>query len=120
MYLDEIYALPDLIYIDEDDWNVVIVECSFLASKWAQVGAYLGVSISTIDQIKYTSPGDSQQCLNEVLKAWISQNYNVMRFGTPSWKRLLRAISRVDFAFSKHLAAKHQGTFRKDIGYIHD
>ena len=32
-----------------NDWNVVIIECSSLATEWEQLSAYLGISICRFD-----------------------------------------------------------------------
>ena len=101
--------LHNLPNVDEEDWNVVIKECSILASKWEQLGGYLSLRFSLMNQIKHNSPGDNHQCLNEALMMWITQNYNTERFGVPSWRNLLDAMARVDSVSFKHLAAKHQG-----------
>ena len=42
--------------LDEDDWNVVIIECASVSAKWEIVGGFLGLSISVIDNIKATPP----------------------------------------------------------------
>ena len=51
---------------------------------------------------------DNYQCWSEALKQWIEQNYNIEKFGKPSWRRLLKAIAVVNRAKCKKLAANHQ------------
>jgi hypothetical protein len=92
---------------EEDDWNIVIKECSSLAAEWKQLSGYLGLSIGTIDIIKENS--SAAGCWNEALKQWIKQNYRTAKFGYPSWRTLLEAIARVDKLLFKKLADKHQG-----------
>ena len=103
---------------DEDDWNIVIKECSTLAAKWENVSGYLGLSFSLIDDIKGDSPGNLAGCWNEALKNWIKQNYNTQRFGLPSWRTLLEGVARVDRLLFKKLAYKHKGTF--DVNVLDD
>ena len=95
---------------EEDDWNVVIIECSSLAAKWEQLSGYLGLSIRLIDSIKGNHPNDNSTCWNEALKHWILQNYKTEKFGSPSWRTLLRAVAEVDKLLFRVLAPKHQGT----------
>ena len=50
---------------EEDDWNVVIIECSSLAAKWEQLSGYLGLSIRLIDGVNGNDPNGRQLCLLE-------------------------------------------------------
>ena len=84
-------------------------ECSSLASKWQQIGAYLGLEFSVIGRIRRDFPNDSLVCWSEALKEWVTQNYNTQKFGEPSWKTLLKAVAKVDKLYFKRLAAEHQG-----------
>ena len=93
--------------IVEDDWNIVIRECSSLSAKWQQLGGYLGLRIGLIDSIKGNYPGDNSACWSEALKHWIRQNYNTAKFGLPSWRALLEAIARENRLLFNNLAAKY-------------
>ena len=95
---------------EEDHWNVVIIECSSLAAKWEQLSGYLGLSSRLIDSIKGNNSNDNSVCWNNALKHWILQNYKTEKFGSPSWKTLLRAVAGVDKLLFRMLAPKHQGT----------
>ena len=95
---------------EEDDWNIVIDECSSLAAKWEQLSGFLGLKISLIRTIKQNHPGDNIGCWNEALEYWIQQDYNTGKFGLPSWKSLLTAVAKVEKLQCKKLAADHQGT----------
>ena len=95
---------------EEDDWNVVIIECSSLAAKWEQLSGYLGLAKSVIDSIKEDHHNDNLGCWNEALDRWIKQTYNTKKFGVPSWRTLLKAVAIVDKLLFKNLASKHQGT----------
>ena len=88
----------------------MFAECSSLASKWQQLSTYLGLKLSIIDRIKSDFPSDNLRCWSEGLKEWIKMNYNIQRYGKPSWKTLLKAIARVDNLCFKRLAIEHQGT----------
>ena len=98
------------IYIDEDDWNVVIKECARVSAKWDVIGGYLGLSISRIDSIKgAASITNVDQCWHEALKNWIKQNYNTEKHALPSWRSLLAAVARQDRLLFKELAVAHPG-----------
>ena len=96
-------------FAEEDDWNIVIDECSSLTAKWEQLSGFLGLRLSLINSIKDNHPGDNCACWNEALKQWITQNYTTRRFGEPSWGTLLKAVAKVDKLQFKNLAAMHRG-----------
>ena len=93
---------------DDEGWNDIIVACSSLAAKWQQLSGFLGLSIKTICAIKGNFPSDNDGSLNEALMQWILQEYNTEKFSRPSWKSLLKAISRVDQPLFEKLAKEHQ------------
>ena len=72
------------------------------------MSGYMGLSIKTIHEIKQNNPNDSDSSWNEALMYWILQDYNTQRYGLPSWKVLLKAISRVDQPLFEKLATEHQ------------
>ena len=94
---------------EEDDWNVVSVECGSLAAKWEQLSACLGLAKADIDSIRENHPRDIAGCWSEALSQWIKQNYSTQRFGLPSWRSLLNAVAVavVDKRLFKELATKH-------------
>ena len=92
---------------EEDDWNIVFVECGSLAAKWEQLSACLGLAKADIDRIRESRPRDIAGCWSEALNQWIKQNYSTQRFGLPSWRSLLKAVATVDRHLCKELAAKH-------------
>ena len=94
--------------LEEDDWNIVIDECSSLAAKWEQLSGFLGLKISLIETIKQNHPGDNIGCWNDALKHWIKQGYNTSKFGEPSWRMLLKAIAKMDKLEFKKIATDHQ------------
>ena len=103
------YNIHSLSLSEEDDWNIVIKECSSLADKWERLSGYLGLSIGMINTIKKNLSTDATDCWNEALKQWILQNYRTAKFGYPSWRTLLEAVARVDKLLFKNLADKHRG-----------
>ena len=87
---------------------MVIMECSSLSAKWRQLSGYLGLPKKNIDIINDNHPKDSSTCLCEALSQWIKQNYNTERFGSPSWRSLLKAVEVIDRRLFKKLASEHQ------------
>lgn len=95
-------------FIEDEHWNILIIECTSLSAEWEKVSGYLGLSFSLIDSIKRDHPNDSTGCWNEAVKRWIQQKYNTKSFGKPSWRTLLKAVVQVDKRLFQSLAVKHQ------------
>ena len=87
----------------------MISECSSLAARWEQVSGFLGLRPSLIANIRGNHTNNNTGCWNDALFHWITQNYNIRKFGEPSWKSLLKAIFKVDKLLCKELSTKHQG-----------
>ena len=87
---------------------MIIVECASLAAKWKQISGFIGLPSVVIDRIRCDHPNDSSCCWNEALNQWIKQNYNIVKFGKPSWKTLLGAIARIDRRLFEKLANEHK------------
>ena len=68
----------------------------------------MGLSFKTISTIKDNNPDDSEGAWNEALMKWILQDYNTEKYGLPSWKSLLKTVSRVDQPLFEKLAKEHQ------------
>ena len=93
---------------DEESWNDVVIACIPLAAKWKQLSVCMGLPYKTIKQIEKDNPGDSDSSWNEAIMQWILQGHNTERHGLPSWKTLLKTISRVDQPLFEKLAKEHQ------------
>ena len=88
----------------------MVRECRQLSAKWQQLSAFLGLAKADIDRIKEDHPNNSNSCWNEALDEWIKQNYSTDKFGLPSWRTLVTAVSMVDKRLFKELAFKYQIT----------
>ena len=97
----------NIFFLDEDDWNDVIIACSSLATKWQQLSGFLGLSLKTVRTIKGNNPNDSEASWNEAITQWILQDYNTEKYGYPSWKSLLKAVGKVDKPLFEKLAEEH-------------
>ena len=109
MYFTSVTAFCCMNFVlDEDDWNDVALACSSLAVKWRHLCTSLGLSFKTINKIKDNNPDDIDGSLNEALMQWILKDYKIERYGLPSWKSLLKAISKVDQPLFEKLTKEHQ------------
>ena len=100
------FSVMQFAFIEEDDWNVVVMETKSLAAEWEEISICLGLPFDLIKGTKSVA-GDCYQRWSEALSQWIRQNYNTKKFGDPSWRTLLKAIAGVDKRKFKKLAADH-------------
>ena len=74
----------------EDDLCDTIRELSDIAASWRNIGIFLGVRDSRLEAIQGNNPLD---CLRQTLATWLRRNYNVKRFGEPTWVKLVEAVN---------------------------
>ena len=68
----------------------------------------MGLSFKTIQAIRENNPDDNDGSWNEAIMQWILRDYNTEKHGLPSWKTLLKTISRIDQPLFEKLAKEHQ------------
>ena len=80
-----------------------------------QLSGFMGLSFKTV---KDSNPEDSW---NKALMKWILQDYNTDKHGLPSWRSLLKTVSKVDQPLFEKLAKEHQvkGTPMNSISCYH-
>ena len=63
-----------------------------IAAKWKDVGIALRLRPSDLDGIETTHSTSPERCLTEMLMLWLRRNYNVEKFGEPTWQQLVEAV----------------------------
>ena len=95
---------------DEDDLPDTIRELADVAAKWRNIGIQLGVRDSQLEAIQGNSPVD---CLRPMLSTWLQKNYNVKKFGEPTWMKLIKAVNHPagggNPALAMKIAKNHEG-----------
>ena len=83
-----------------------------MAAKWKAVGQALRLKLGELDSIAASHPHSTEDCLSEMLTQWLRRNYNVKRFGEPSWKRLVEVVGDpaggANPALANQIAEKHR------------
>ena len=59
---------------------------------WQSLGLELGLLYPTLKRIKKEQHGDINDCMMEMLEAWLQQQDNVTHKGVPSWSVLQTAL----------------------------
>ena len=91
---------------ENDDFHDVYRELVCLKARYHQLGIFLGLPASELDAIG-SSVHDADQALTATLLTWLRQLYDVNKFGSPTWRRLVEAIEKVDPALAKTVASNH-------------
>ena len=97
---------------DEDDLPGTIRELTDVAASWRNIGIQLGIPDSQLETIQLQ--GDKPlDCLRQTLATWLRRNYNVGRFGEPTWIRLVEAVSHSagggNPSLAMEIARRHAG-----------
>ena len=61
------------------------------AGIWNKLGLALGLNQPLLVKIKGEN-SDTEDCLLAVLINWLNKNYDMQRFGEPSWEVLVKAV----------------------------
>ena len=84
-----------------------------VASKFPLIGTALHLKHGDVTLIKKECPGDYRSGLEQVVVLWLSQNYNVTKFGVPTWRTVVQVVDKSaggnNHALAKKIAAAHQG-----------
>jgi len=78
--------------LDEDDLRDVISTVADITLRWQDLGVSLGIRQSELENILSDRSHSPVNCLKLMLTQWLRQNYNVERFGEPTWRRLVEAV----------------------------
>ena len=83
-----------------------------VAAKWRNIGSCLGLKPDTLDSIDKRNSGNPTACLMSVVTEWLKRNYNMEKFGEPTWQQLVRAVADpaggANKGVAKDMATKHK------------
>ena len=92
--------------LDLDDLFDVQSELNPTASNWKSLGLALRLKPDVLDTIQAGNTGNPTACLLATLKEWLNRNYNMKRFGEPTWQHLVKAVSHPAGGGNVSLATK--------------
>ena len=100
------------VYSDIDDLFDVRQELLPLSAQWLSIGIALRLNISTLNHIEARNIGDPSACLNSMVMEWLKWNYNIKRYGEPTWQRLVNAVANptggANRALAMEIARRHK------------
>ena len=98
--------------LDIDDLFDVQSELNPISSCWKSVGLALRLKHDVLETIQAGNPGNPTACLTVTLKEWLNQNYNVKKFGEPTWQHLVEAVNHpvggANVALATKIARNHK------------
>ena len=63
--------------------------------RWKKLGLALGLLYPTLQKIERVQRDNVDDCMMEMLAAWLQQQDNVSRKGVPSWSVLRTALEEI-------------------------
>ena len=84
-----------------------------VASGWKTVGRGLRIDSGRLNTIQESNSGKPNECLSEMLTCWLNRNYNVERFGEPTWRAVVKVVAHPaagnNCALALSIAEQHSG-----------
>jgi len=84
-----------------------------VAGSWKAVGTGLQIDSGHLIMIQESNPRKPKECLLETLTCWLNRNYNVERFGEPTWQAVVKIVAHPaagdNFALALSITGKHSG-----------
>ena len=84
-----------------------------LVSSWKAIGRGLRIYSRCLEAIQERNPENPRECLSEMLICWLKENYNVERFGEPTWRAVVKVVAHPaagdNCALALRIAEKHSG-----------
>ena len=83
-----------------------------VSAKWMSIGIALRLDPNILDGIQAKNSGDPSTCLSSVVTEWLKRNYNVERFGEPTWQWLVDVAGDpaggAHMALAREIARRHK------------
>ena len=102
-----------LLLIGQDDLFDILTEMMPVASSWKAIGRGLRIDPGRLDMIQKDNPGNCGECLSVMLTCWLKRNYNVKRFGEPTWQAVVNVVAHPtagdNYGLALSIARKHPG-----------
>ena len=101
----------------EDDICDILDELTDVLAECYKIGTRLGLKQSDLNVIK-EGKHDLATAMERVIDYWLRQNYNVKKYGLPSWKSLVKAVQHRgggnNAALARKIAERHPGIYIKN------
>ena len=96
----------------DDDLFDVQSELIPVTAKWRNIGTALRLKSDALESIQVGSGSDPSACLASMVTEYLKRNYNLKRFGEPTWQRLVEAVGHpaggANMAVARNIARRHK------------
>ena len=100
-----------VLIVGEDDLHDVMSEIITAKVRFYAIGRALGLPPGELNSIRLSTSQDHELQLNDVLLLWLRQKYNIERFGSPTWRKLVETIDNPtggnNHRLAKTVASRH-------------
>ena len=84
-----------------------------VARSWKAIGRGLRIKPGRLKTINESKSGKPEECLADMLTCWLNRNYDVERFGEPTWQAVVKVVAHPaggdNCALALSIAEKHPG-----------
>ena len=94
-----LFIFPDIFALAD-----ILCDAHSVSARWKSVFIILRINPYELDAIEYVHWRYPSKALEEATKVWLAKAYDVGKYGPPSWKKLVEAISHEAGGDSPHLA----------------
>jgi len=81
-----------------------------VVGRWKAIGEGLRLSPGILEQIDDHNPRD---CMSAMLKHWLWRNYDIEKFGEPTWRMVVKVVAHSaagnNCALALSIAGRHSG-----------
>ncbi len=95
-------------FVDDNDILDVFNYLEGLAPKWKTIGLKLGIPLSRLDVID-SNETNLDHRLMRMSSDWLSGNYDIDRWGPPTWKKLASVVEKMNRNVAKEIVKDHGG-----------
>ena len=112
LYITNFINKYSIHHLDIDDLFDVQSELNPIAANWKNIGLALRLKPDLLETIEAAKTGNPPACLSVTIKEWLKRNYNVRKFGEPSWQHLVEAVNHpaggANVALATKIAKNHK------------
>ena len=87
-------------------------ELNQVSANWYDIGIALRLNPNILNGIQTKNSSEPQACLSSMVTEWLKRNYNVKRFGEPTWQWLVDVVSDpaggAHMALAREIAGRHK------------
>ena len=92
---------------EDDDSGDVMKYLKTAAGDWQSICKSLHVKASRIREFSTNYGHDSARCMDSAVADWLSLNYNIGKFGKPTWRKVAESVVRVNKKLFLSIASEH-------------